>query len=194
MASNTRLPQFLERTQAQGGTRGARFEDSLKLAIERDQRKIDREARTRIYRLEQVEVPRDEPRFGRDRKIEAAELRKDFEHGTRETEFALGRLIRIGRRSNCYLVRSDWRARECARQHLRRHPLDEYAAFEIHRVAQFEEFVRVARVAVNASELASAIRIDRPAKAHPRAGAAVEDLLDRHLEKLDIPSGCELLG
>jgi len=58
-------------------------------------------------------------------------------------------------------------ARGCATD-LGRHPLDENLALEVHRVAQLEKVVRVARVAIHASELTSAVRVDSPSKRHAR--------------------------
>src|SRR5208337_2136953 len=83
---------------------------------------------------------------------------------------------------------------ERARQDLGRHPLDENLALEVHRVVQLEKIVRVARVAVHASELAAAIRVDGPSKRHARAVASIENLPHRHLDKLDAASGVEVFG
>src|SRR5208282_2650748 len=46
----------------------------------------------------------------------------------------------------------------------RRLLLDENLSFELHAVAQFHELVGIARIAILASELAAAIRIDGPGK------------------------------
>src|SRR2546425_12175543 len=43
----------------------------------------------------------------------------------------------------------------------------------------------VTRVAVDAAKFAPTIRIDRPPKRHPRTGAPIKNLLDRHLDELD---------
>jgi hypothetical protein len=48
--------------------------------------------------------------------------------------------------------------------------------------------VRIPRVAIGASELASAVWIDRPPKRHPGAGASIQNPMHRHLDELD-PSG-----
>jgi len=86
------------------------------------------------------------------------------------------------------------RARKRARQDLGCHPLDENLALEIHRVAQLEEVVCVARVAVHTSELAAAVRVDSPSKRHARAVASIENLPHRHLDKVDAARGVEAVG
>src|SRR5579859_60510 len=69
---------------------------------------------------------------------------------------------------------------------------------EVHAVPHFHEFVRVARIAVAASELASAVGIDRPGKWHLTfADAPVEQRLGREGEILDVmpfPDGLTLRG
>src|SRR5260370_616510 len=52
--------------------------------------------------------------------------------------------------------------------------------------ARLQEFMRIAGVAVDASELASAVRVDGPSKRHPRVRAAIEHGAHGHLDELDV--------
>src|SRR5271168_2823944 len=121
--------------------------------------------------------------------MQPRKLREYLEHRAGQPILALGRLVGISRGANRDRILADRRARERAPEYLSRHPLDEDAALEVHRIAQFQEVVGVARVAVDASELASAVRIDGPSKGHFGVGAAVEDLAHRHLMELDPTMG-----
>src|SRR5207237_10619087 len=59
---------------------------------------------------------------------------------------------------------------------------------EIYALAHFHKFVGVASITILASELAAAIRIDRPSERHARAGTAIEQRTHRKGEVLDIVS------
>src|SRR6266849_9034618 len=72
------------------------------------------------------------------------------------------------------------------RQRFGRSPFDVDLALENHRIALLEKFVRVARVAIDATELTSAVGVDRPAKRQSRIIASIQNLLDRHLDELDV--------
>src|SRR4029077_9722375 len=185
VAFDSSAREFEQRAQTESRPRRARLQDSLQPAIERYQRKVHRQLRAPIDFFEQLEVANDKARLGRDREVQSRELREHFEHRARESIFSLGRLIRIGRGANRDRVSANRGARESAPKHLGRHPLDENLALEIHRIAQLEKFVGVSRVAVNASELATAIRIDRPPERHPWTVASIEDLPHRHLNEFD---------
>ncbi len=123
--------------------------------------------------------------------MQPRELREHFEHRAGQPILPLGRLVRIGRGSDRDRIVADGRSRERPREDLGRHPLDEDAPLEVHRVAQLQEVVGVARIAVDASELTAAVGVDSPSEGHPGIGAAVEDLAHRHLMEFDPAMGFE---
>jgi hypothetical protein len=134
---------------------------------------------------EHIYIARDEGRLGGDRKMQPGQLREHLEHRASQPELALRWLVRIGRGPNRDGIVTDRRARKSPPEHLGRHPFDEDAPLEVHRIAQLEEIVGIARIAVDAAELAPAIGVDSPSERHVGRGpvehAARGDLEVSHL-------------
>ena len=189
VAMDARFSQCRQRTHPQFGPRRARLQHSRQPRIKRDAGKVDRDLRALIDAREDVDVAGDQGGLGGYRKMQARELREYLEHRTRQPVLPLGRLVRIGRGSDGDGIVADRRARERPSQHLGRHPLDEDAPLEVHRILQLQEVMGVAGVTVNASQLASAVGIDGPSEGHPGVGAPIEDLAHRHLMELDATMG-----
>ena len=99
--------------------------------------------------------------------------REFFQDSARHFEALLGRLIGIGGGADGDLLAGLNLAQLLAQQ-LRGLLLDVDLPLEVGAVAHLHELVGVARVAIFAGELASAIGIDGPSEGHAVDGAAVE--------------------
>ena len=106
----------------------------------------------------------------------------------------LGRLIWIGRSpdGNLFALPNFF---QIAAQEPRGLILDEYFVLELIGIADLHELVRVARIAVLAGELATAIGIDSPRerKIATRV-AAVEDRAHRQREEFNLMPAIDVLG
>ena len=123
--------------------------------------------------LEEIDVSQYQIRFGDNPDFESAMPGEFLEDRAGYFEALFCWLIRIGRGPNRdFFSRFD--VTKLLPQQVRGMLLDEDLLLEVDAVAHFHEFVGIARVAVFAGELASAVGIDCPGKGHADAGASVE--------------------
>ena len=136
--------------------------------------------------LQQLQVANDEVRFGHDAQLVAAMARKLFQNFARNFVPALRGLVRVGRSAQCNgFVRLY--AAQFVTEQTGGMLLDVDFLLELQAIAHFHELMRVTGVAVAASELAAAIRIDGPCKRHlPIADAAVQQRLRRQREVFNL--------
>ncbi len=207
---DVRRAQARERAQARVGRGSARLESAREIAVERDQREVDRQPRDARDARQQVDVARDERTLGDDADGQPRMLGQHLEHRPRDAIATLGRLKRIGRRADDDRLAGEERemflgaVSQRASQHVGRVLLDEDAALEReprrHRsmrrsqllvigirvgVAVEHPAMRVARVAVGAAERAADVRIDRP-EAHARRVGIVEHRLGHQADVADV--------
>ena len=140
---------------------------------------------------EQRQVADNRVGFGGDGEIAALAFGEDFEDGAGSAEAALGRLIGIGCGADGYRLIWGYFAQVSAQQRggvgLGVDLVFEFAGVEVH------EFVRVAGVAVAASELAAAVGVDRPFEGQARFGA-VEEAAGGEFEVLYLALGFQSLA
>src|SRR6185295_11166800 len=107
---------------------------------------------------------------------------------------ALGRLVGIGRGADRDRLALERGLPQALQESLGRPLLDEDLALEVLPLAEIEEVVGVAGVAVGAAELAAPVGVDRPGERHAIGRAAVQDLADLETEILDAGPGADGLG
>ncbi len=138
---------------------------------------MNRDRRALRDPLQQVDVAHHLIRLRGDRKAQPFALGHLFEDRARRAEFALRRLVRIGRRADRDMLAPDLFGREVARRQRPGIFLDVDFRFEIAAV-ELHVLVRVAGVAVLAAEFAAAIRVHGPPERYPFRVAFVQDRFD----------------
>ena len=184
--AQSRLRQCADGVDAKIGPRRARLENSRQFDVERGDCDVHRQP-VRLRHLRQhIEIANHQVRLGDDAQLKAAVARKFFKNGARDLVAAFGRLVGIG----CSPQRDrfvPFHAPQVVAEQPGSMLLDVNLLLELHAIAHLHELVRVAGIAVAASELAAAIRIDRPGERHLAiTDAPIQQRLGRKREVLDV--------
>src|SRR5258708_37316110 len=158
---DARKIQLANCLQPQIGPRRPRLQFACQFHIDRGHGHIHADPVVLAHPPQNLDIARDHVRLGHNSNRETRVPRQFLDDCPRNLETPLRRLIRIRRRANRDLLPAldPFQLRP---KQPRRLLLDENLSFKVHALPQFHELVRIARVAVLAGKLATAIRIDGP--------------------------------